>query len=1220
MSNSGGTLTLPSPTHPHHHHVDVQAGLRSLRRSLSRSPSKFSLVRAASQSSSDTGSSPSSPSLRRVQSQYFGQNTSINPPSGNQLHSQSPLATPFRPGVKLSLRSAKSTKSPSSNSSGVKQFSRHRTSPRSPSKRALGLASSSGNSFPPTSSPSSIDSPSPGQENINIFRTRSPASRKAIEKTTNRHSMHLDMTGSSQLATTRFTEALNSTPTTSIGSPLKRSDATMNLDQALSGSPKAKRRSYGPSSLGADFNVFDHGPPSPNFEFQEDSAREYDWTNSTAANASEPFTSPASAAAMRRAGSLRRSTLQQRERTSWGKRQAALQLSQNSNEATTPQQRERTSWGRRHSAQQLAQTPSEASTPNAKNRPRLSLDHFMPPPPRESPFSTQSPLPNPSMHMLNQQAHQPHPLSRAMTTSSSGSSLLDDSPTHFPMQISEKPRTAMNFSKSLPLGAVRPRPEKQGQAAASVSTPDYKSIKPFEGAFASTGLVSKMNRFPEKVALGGAFGPMPDTPCKKPPNGFATYPPPPLSGSSKSRGRHIRHTFGAPSTPFDPMPNRSVNIFGEQTRPVLFGGFSKHSRKGSLLSLYSDEGRSPSGKCNDSLIGNDGDIPPTPTKQQPLAQSSSSLRQLSSESPTANRRFTPPISASRSNVTVQQDPSANCKCNPLQQPYDDRQGEDGTVSIDDTSASPSAVVQGTPPAVFVSLPSFSRSRAKRGPLCTPAPLETNSTISPAKSVSKVLFAKNNPVIAASPLERLDFAESTTPRTPQESFAPPDASRLSISNANDNSLFLGTGGQNQAFPPATPTTRQQDNASMFLGRRAITPINGMLAHDVDEVLMSRFGKVEFVGKGEFSQVYKVTDISQSAATVQHNFFSTPTHRTPPSPSSAEVYAVKKLTVPIQGIKDRAFRLREVSVLEILKGRSHILQLIDSWEENNSLYIQTEYCEEGNLDVFLSFIGLKGRLDDFRIWKIMLEISKGLKHIHDAGFIHLDLKPANIFINFEGALKIGDFGLALAVPLDRAPDQEGDREYLSPEALRSDIDKPSDIFSFGLIMLEIAANVKLPENGATWSGLREGDFSEVPTLTQDERVISRDATGMPIEDNDRSANLFGDESASQNYRRSYNFRSTTRQSGDIFGLGRKNELQQPPGFMKDPEHPSSLDIVVKAMLMPEPSRRPVVSQLLELEALNWVERRHRAAATVFEGNWGPADEMAEPISLDTEMTDV
>ena len=219
-----------------------------------------------------------------------------------------------------------------------------------------------------------------------------------------------------------------------------------------------------------------------------------------------------------------------------------------------------------------------------------------------------------------------------------------------------------------------------------------------------------------------------------------------------------------------------------------------------------------------------------------------------------------------------------------------------------------------------------------------------------------------------------------------------------------------------------------------------------------------------------------------------------------------------------------------------------------------------------------------------------------------------------------MKIGDFGLATSLPADKGPDLEGDREYLAPEALRSEIDKPADIFSLGLIMLEIAANVKLPENGATWTALREGDFTEVPTLTQDATAISRDATGMPIEDADRSANIFGGESTPKHLRRTHKLIGLNRHSNDIFGLGRKNELQDPPEFMKDPSHQSSLDTVVRSMLAAEPMCRPTIHELMELESLAWVATRQRAGATVFEGNWGPADEVVDPCSVDTEMTDV
>jgi mitosis inhibitor protein kinase SWE1 len=88
----------------------------------------------------------------------------------------------------------------------------------------------------------------------------------------------------------------------------------------------------------------------------------------------------------------------------------------------------------------------------------------------------------------------------------------------------------------------------------------------------------------------------------------------------------------------------------------------------------------------------------------------------------------------------------------------------------------------------------------------------------------------------------------------------------------------------------------------------------------------------------------------------------------------VFAVKKSRQPYQGIRDRKRKLQEVNVLRALGHSDHVVHLMDSWEAKDYLYIQTEFCEEGSLDLFLSQVGRKGRLDDFRIWKILLELGQ------------------------------------------------------------------------------------------------------------------------------------------------------------------------------------------------------------------------------------------------------
>jgi serine/threonine protein kinase len=83
-----------------------------------------------------------------------------------------------------------------------------------------------------------------------------------------------------------------------------------------------------------------------------------------------------------------------------------------------------------------------------------------------------------------------------------------------------------------------------------------------------------------------------------------------------------------------------------------------------------------------------------------------------------------------------------------------------------------------------------------------------------------------------------------------------------------------------------------------------------------------------------------------------------------------------------------------------------------------------------------------------------------------------------------------GIFILLNFKANPDEhEGDRTYLAPEFWNSShVGTPADIFSLGLIGLEAAANIILPENGPQWAALRESDFS----------VVDFGNTSMPLID--------------------------------------------------------------------------------------------------------------------------
>ncbi|KAF8345965.1 hypothetical protein F5887DRAFT_964294 [Amanita rubescens] len=264
-----------------------------------------------------------------------------------------------------------------------------------------------------------------------------------------------------------------------------------------------------------------------------------------------------------------------------------------------------------------------------------------------------------------------------------------------------------------------------------------------------------------------------------------------------------------------------------------------------------------------------------------------------------------------------------------------------------------------------------------------------------------------------------------------------------------------------------TAKRPASRPSSLARRVVTASGeeqpGRFERDFDEI--------DELGSGEFGKVIKVRSKNKG---------------------NHELYAIKK-SKRFEGARHRLRLREEVDVLKHLAQRSrtpaghpNVLGYIDSWEEDEALFIQTELCESGNLAHFLWQYGrVFPRLDEARVWKIIVDLSKGLRFIHEAGVIHLDLKPSNVFLTKDGRFKIGDFGMASFWPRKPTPtimgsnlfEREGDKLYLAPEVLQGRYGNAADMFSLGMIILETASNIVVPDQGEAWHRLRQEDFSQV-----------------------------------------------------------------------------------------------------------------------------------------------
>lgn len=189
--------------------------------------------------------------------------------------------------------------------------------------------------------------------------------------------------------------------------------------------------------------------------------------------------------------------------------------------------------------------------------------------------------------------------------------------------------------------------------------------------------------------------------------------------------------------------------------------------------------------------------------------------------------------------------------------------------------------------------------------------------------------------------------------------------------------------------------------------------------------------------------------------------------------------------------------------------NLVRLIGYCSDKFHRLLVYEHMSNGSLDRWIFRKNQSGSLSWAARYKIILDIAKGLAYLHEEcrqKIAHLDIKPGNILLDDRFDAKISDFGLAKLIDRDQSHVMtkiRGTRGYLAPEWLSSTITEKADIYSFGVVVLEIVSGRKNLENNQP-----EGSPNLVNILQ--EKMKAGRALDI-VDDQDEDLQLHGSEMA-------------------------------------------------------------------------------------------------------------
>jgi serine/threonine protein kinase len=239
-------------------------------------------------------------------------------------------------------------------------------------------------------------------------------------------------------------------------------------------------------------------------------------------------------------------------------------------------------------------------------------------------------------------------------------------------------------------------------------------------------------------------------------------------------------------------------------------------------------------------------------------------------------------------------------------------------------------------------------------------------------------------------------------------------------------------------------------------------------------------------------------------------------------------IKRMLAHLSNLPDFVEMFREEARLAARLSHPNIIQIHELGFTEGCYYICMEYLAGEDFSTTLRQAGRKRQYTPLPIvMRTLVDAARGLHFAHDftnesgqpLHIVHRDISPSNLYVTYQGQVKVLDFGIAKAssrLVQTRTGVVKGKYIYMAPEQARGEeVDRRADVFSLGVSLYESITNVRpfARENDlAVLNALLQGDFMPPTQLRRDlpkelEEVVLK-AMALRPEDRYATASEFAD----------------------------------------------------------------------------------------------------------------